>query len=409
MPERRPETSLPELGQWVRLSAFAMLVAVPYSAAAVNVFGTLVLLLAFASREFWQAVPKLARNPVVLSTLLLLVLMLAGLAWTSAPPEDAWGVVRRYRKLLYIPVLLPFFREDAYRMMAARVFACAVAILVLCSFSEWLGLTHFGQDVYWNTPPGDSVFGSHITQGYMISLMMACCLPLCLRAGTIVERRFWALLALLGAIDIGVVMIGRTGKAILPLLLLWGVWEVLRIRNVPGRKIAASLAGCAVLAGTGVYLEVSNPHTSLGTVVTQVETSQRTGERTSQGERMEYYRKSLALISASPLIGHGTGSLRTETGRIAAAGSTDVGRMVTPNPHNEYLMWTVQFGAIGLLAFLGFCVLVLRRSLVDAGPGAVALRGAWVIFVSGCLMNSLLLDHLEGTAWVLAVGVFLPL
>jgi O-antigen ligase len=152
-----------------------------------------------------------------------------------------------------------------------------------------------------------------------------------------------------------------------------------------------------------------NPNNSLGTVVTQVEKSSATGERTSQGERVEFYRKSLALFEQRPLSGHGTGSLKAETERMASGASTDLGRMTTRNPHNEFIMWAVQLGLPGLLAFVAFCALVLRGSFAGPPLSGMMLRGAWVVFTTGCLMNSLLLDHLEGHAWVLAVGMLLPL
>lgn len=399
---------LPALATWARWLVFGLLLAVPTSAAPVNIFGTLLILLALGSREFWSTLPRLRRNPVVLAALLLFALLIVGTLYSSGPSSEAWTVVRRYRKLLYLPFVLPFFQEERHRLQAVWAFCAAVTVVVLCSFTDWLGLTHLG-DPRWGTPPGDSVFGSHITQGYMIALLIAFALTLARSALAPRQRLLWAGLAALGALDIALVMVGRTAKLILPLLLVWALWEWMRARALPRRTVLAVLLVVAAGVAGGLVLVARDPSTSLGTVVTQVEKSATTGERTSQGERVEFYRKSLALFLERPWTGHGTGSLQAETAKLASGASTDIGRMTTRNPHNEFIMWAVQLGLPGLLAFLAFCALVLRQSLRSQADSAVMLRGAWVVFTVGCLINSFLLDHLEGHAYLVLLAVLMPL
>jgi O-antigen ligase len=190
---------------------------------------------------------------------------------------------------------------------------------------------------------------------------------------------------------------------------VWALWEWLRTLGLSRRAFYGICGGAIGIAVLGLVISALNPNTSLGTVVTQVETSISTGQRTSQGERVEFYRKSLELFERRPLTGFGTGSLPTETQALAAGATTDLGRMTTRNPHNEFIMWAVQLGVPGLLTFLLFLAMILRRSLAARTTSAMMLRGTWLVFTTGCLVNSLLLDHLEGHAFVFAVGILLPL
>jgi O-antigen ligase len=63
----------------------------------------------------------------------------------------------------------------------------------------------------------------------------------------------------------------------------------------------------------------------------------------------EYWRKSLDFIRQAPLIGHGTGSVRSLFEQ-AAVNQAGVAAEVTSNPHNQTLSVAIQWGLIGVLA-----------------------------------------------------------
>jgi len=69
----------------------------------------------------------------------------------------------------------------------------------------------------------------------------------------------------------------------------------------------------------------------------------------SMGQRYTFWEYSIKLIAEKPLLGHGTGSFAKEYERIAHNE-----HLITKNPHNEFLMISVQLGLLGLLIYLGF-------------------------------------------------------
>ncbi|MDE1989062.1 MAG: O-antigen ligase family protein [Betaproteobacteria bacterium] len=399
---------LPALGPLVRLLAYGLLAALPVSVGAVNFFAALVLLAALSSREWWQACGRLPRQPVVLATLALLLLLCAGLFYSEGSLQDGWAVVAKYRKLLVIPMLLPFFQEDRYRFAAMRVFALSIFVTVLVSWTEFLGWTHLSDPAYGG-PPGDAVFKMHIPQGTLFSLLVVLGICLAREARSMPLRVVYWAMSLVAALDIAWVMVGRTGKAILPVIALWALWETMRQQSFGPKfgKAAIAVGTVLILAATG--WAVLNPHTMLGSVVSEIRKSQETGTITSQGIRLEFYRKAMQLMAERPLAGHGTGSVTVTTGRLAARASTEVAQVSTVNLHNEFMMWAVQLGWPGLAAVLMFFMALWRESFRQSTTVGMLLRGQWVVFATGCLFNSYLLDFAEGYAIVLTSGILLPL
>ncbi|MDE2623051.1 MAG: O-antigen ligase family protein [Betaproteobacteria bacterium] len=399
---------LPALGPLVRLLAYALLLMLPVSVGGVNFFAALIILAALLSQEWWQACGKLPRQPVVLAALAMLLLLCAGLLYTEGSLRDGLAVLAKYRKLLLVPMLLPFFQEDRYRLAAMRALALSIFFTVLVSWSEFLGWTHLSDPIYGG-PPGDAVFKMHIPQGTLFSLLVVLGICLAREARSLPLRFFYWGMSLLAALDIAWVMVGRTGKAILPVIAIWALWETMRQQSF-GRKFQRLLIGAGMVLVLGAtWWAVSNPRTMLGSVPREIRESQETGMITSQGIRLEFYRKAVQLIAERPWVGHGTGSVMTATELLASRARTEVARVSTVNLHNEFMMWAVQLGWGGLTAVLMFFMALWRESFRQTLTVGMLLRGQWVVFAAGCLFNSYLLDFAEGYAIVLSSGILLPI
>jgi O-antigen ligase len=115
------------------------------------------------------------------------------------------------------------------------------------------------------------------------------------------------------------------------------------------------------------------------------------------GYRLEFWRNSLRLIAERPVLGAGTGGF---TGAYAAL-VRGTGMDPSENPHNEYLMVTVQLGlaGLGLLLWL-FAVQWKKAALLPAGFAAPAARGLVLLLLSASLVTSTLIDHTEGLVYV---------
>lgn len=128
---------------------------------------------------------------------------------------------------------------------------------------------------------------------------------------------------------------------------------------------------------------------------------------TSSGARMMIWLlRVLPLVKASPVFGHGWGAETHDTaGPVMLLGAT----------HNQYFQWWISVGFVGMVVFLVFLVLLLRRAMELAQAGDTRADRIVGMGVTGALIT-LMLSNLysdmlaPGTGtnrafWVLA-GLF---
>src|SRR5262249_6803716 len=114
--------------------------------------------------------------------------------------------------------------------------------------------------------------------------------------------------------------------------------------------LAVATAGWA----TSPYLRGRIDH-----AVWELDRYQQLNAPTSIGLRLEWWRKSLGVVADAPLIGHGTGSVRSLF-QAAAVGTNSTSANVTTNPHNQILTVAIQLGLTGVAVLLAMWTAHLR-------------------------------------------------
>ena len=107
----------------------------------------------------------------------------------------------------------------------------------------------------------------------------------------------------------------------------------------------------------------------------------------------------LKLIPHKPFIGSGVGSYENSF-RIHEPEFYNVTTISKKNPHNEFLMISVQLGAAGLflLLFLFYKQAACSEKIKDREHKYIA-QGLVILIIIGCMGNSMLLDSREGHFW----------
>ena len=134
---------------------------------------------------------------------------------------------------------------------------------------------------------------------------------------------------------------------------------------------------------------------------TEIKTYEATNERTSSGERIEFWKKSIEFIRQAPVFGHGTGSIRALFEK-AAAGKTGAAGVAAANPHNQTFAVAIQLGLVGAVVLWAMWI---AHMLLFRGNGLAEWIGLVIVVqnVVGSLFNSHLFDFTQG--WLYAVGV----
>ncbi len=379
-------------GVAVRYLAIAIGFTLPISTALDNVLLALLLACWLASGHWRAKYATVRDNPVALAALAYLALMTLGLLWSPDPMHDGLTYLRKYNDLLLIPILVTVLTDPQDRRRGLLALAAAIALTLVASLALSVGALPTG-GIITGEPANPTVFKKHITQNILMAFGCFLFAELARASASSQLRVLWSALAALAAFNVLFLVQGRTGYLVLAVLALLYLSTRLRWRGLLA-------AGVLVVAGfVGAYELSPAFHERVSTAMG--ETSQfQAGEapQGAVGQRLEFYRNTLAVIRDHPILGVGTG------GFVHAYAERVKGiSMPTRNPHNQYLLTTAEVGVVGLALLLLLFVQEWRCSawLPDQRSRTLA-RGLVLTIMVGSLFNSLLIDHVESLlfAWL---------
>jgi O-antigen ligase len=216
-------------------------------------------------------------------------------------------------------------------------------------------------------------------------------------------RKLAAGVVLLCAVNVLFFLPGRSGHvALLVAIALALFWLV-----PAGVKWAALLVPALVL--TAAMAASPQLWHRVSAVVTESHAySQGDHAPTSSGLRLDFWRRSAQSIQERPILGHGVGSWNGEYTRLEGDQLSPAFRDLR-NPHQEYLMWGVQLGIVGVALLLAF-LLELASDASQFRPDVRrAAQTVVAILAAVCLFNTTLFDALIGDYFCLVLGLLLVL
>ena len=381
-------------GRW---STVAIGASIPVSIAFDNLLLAAALLAWLAGMHFREKLAQAWINPVYRAALLLFAVLLLGTAYGHQAPGDAKRYLLKYLDLALIPVLGWAFIASSSRERALQVLAAGLALVLLISCALKVGLI---PPLSWlhGTPESPFVvFKLRLTHNILMAFAAFLFAWLACNAVSRNAKLGWGVLGVLTVINITLIVEGATGYVLLIALVLLFGWQRARLRGV-GIAVVAALSAVALLSA------VPGPfQTRVKEIIFDLkkEGADRPAS-TSTGYRMEFYRNTLTLIQKNPVFGTGTGSFPAVYAELVASS----GSVASKNPHNEFMLITVQTGVIGLAAFLWLLWQQWRLAPQLPTPMERGLaQGLVLMMVMICMLNSALLDHTEGLlyAWLTAL------
>jgi O-antigen ligase len=380
-------------GLWV---VVAIGFSVPISTALDNLLVAALLLCWIASGRYGEKWAALRANAFAFLPCGLFLLYLVGASYSMGEAKDVLHALDKASVILLIPLLVALNPGQELRDRALHAFIAAILATLVLSFLLWMGIVPEGgeDDIIKGVHQDPAVFKKHITHGV---LMAFSALAFALKAREATQSRTKCLLALvagLAAFNVLFMVHGRTGQLVLAVLLLYFLFSSLRWR---GLAVAAA-AGAAV--GGTVYLAPSSAlHQRVKTTITEIQDWRAGKPAQLSNMRLESWSNSLGIVRANPLLGVGTG------GFAAAYAKQVEGTSMLPlgQPENQYLITTVQLGAVGLAALIALFAAQWRLAARLATRTDTNLaRGLVLTMAVGCLFNSFLLDHTEALfyAWL---------
>lgn len=375
--------------------------SIPFSTALMNVFIGLALIAFVLALIADRSLARPLRTPASLCALALLALVLVGSTWSVAPPDEVQNAMRKYVKLLVLPlaVCLCWRAPDLpARMLRWSLAGCAV--LATSLYLVWLDRMPSSSLGWWRV--GDIsdpyAFRNHITIGILLSFA-ACAAFLAAtypqdtrkRAGLLVLGVFFAAPILMGN--------GRTGYVGL-FVGLFALY-LLRARITLLRSMLVAAAVSVLFAG--VYMVSPNFKARMDLLVTEVSSD---NAASPNGLRKSFIKVGTQAVIDRPLLGHGTGSFSEvfapESKRIWVGSPHDQNKR--HQPHSEPLLLAVQLGLIGVGLYFALLGTIGKAALWRRDPSADALALLVAIYGITSLFNSLLWDPTEAYWFLLLAG-----
>jgi O-antigen ligase len=119
--------------------------------------------------------------------------------------------------------------------------------------------------------------------------------------------------------------------------------------------------------------------------------------KTSSGWRLNAWQRSIEAFYERPILGHGLGSWTSAAKRVEGDKGDDIfGKGTLSNPHQEYFLWAVEFGVMGILLKILFFFSIIKITNSNTFQHPRAITSTLLCIGLAGLFNSVIFDDLIG-------------
>lgn len=352
-----------------------------------NILLGLPVLLLLLTREIYQLPTIFKENKTALLGLLVFALLAISISWAQSESKYSIKILSKYRELILIPFLMVIFTTQKYR--SAAILALYIG-LILALFASYM--IHFNL-VNWTSNANS--LGNRIFHGIMMSFLAY--MTLIFISYNNKYKYILATIFVLTTYNLFFIENGRTGYLLFLSLCLLFTLQVTHIKKfIP--LLLITISALLVAAYFGVLPE------RLAATVNDTLTNSNNLNLQEIDIRFEFYILGGMLFVSNWINGIGIGDLPASYEALHASMQTFW--PTTVNLHNEYLQIAVHTGVIGLVLFLAF-VISLGISPAKTPQNQRRFRQAVMVTVAiSCLFNSSIMDHGDGTLFMVLIALF---
>lgn len=368
-----------------RWSVVGLVLSISFSKSLFYVCAALMLAGWLLSGDWPRKWQLMHRSPVAVAATALFLIIAGSALYSVADAQRIHMTVEAYAKLLFIPVIVSLIDTPSWRQRCWNGFVAGTVITLAHAYADiWFEIPW--TRTYHNSRGGDTgVFQHHIAQTLVMAFLSAYSLHRAWRGQGVGPRLAWGTLCLLAAASITHLSIARTGQVTLMMALL-----TLLALSVPRRWMLPAL-GAFLVAALLLGLTSSSIQNRFHQAYKEVAGFQFRNDYSSVGARLQMWNVSLDLIREKPLLGHGAGSY-TPLAQKAFA-DEKMCSIGCAQPHNQYLLFGVETGLVGVLAFVALLAsaLVAWRRMPDHNPLLpvyVAILGLTCLSDSGLFIRA---------------------
>lgn len=331
-------------------------------------------------------------NSIAIIGIIFCGLLLLGICYSPAPFEDSLDFFKRYRTLLYIPIVLSLtMGKSNIARNIVNAFLLGYGVVLLNAYL-----------VNFNLIEPNHLSDLRRGGGFLVIFAY-----LVLQRAFIDTRFRWLWIGFFFIIcyDIFFILNTRTGWLIFICLSLLFVVQHF------SSKYQLIAVVFVVMLGGGIFFTSHSVQQRIDLTIhslQQYDAKSQNSQNDGAGLRLDWYQNSIELIKERPLFGYGTGAFEIAQKALIEGRTTQP----TTDPHNEYLLTSVQLGLVGGFVLLLIFIDPVIRSFKLLSSGnrqqAFALQATVVFLFIGCFLNSWLLSSIPSHIFAFLIAAFYP-
>ena len=364
-----------------------------FSSALTALFSILMLICWIASGTYKNIPLIIKENSIALLGTVFYALLFIGMTYSPAPLETTLDFFKKYRVLLFIPIILSLTKGQP--KITVNIVNALLLGYLLVLVNAYL--------VNFNLIPMNKSALIRQGGGYLVIfayLVMQ-------RAMLEKKRRFlWGGFFLVISYDIFFILDTRTGWLIFIALTILFLFQYFSVKKqLIFYALSLFLAFGIFYTSHSIQYRVNQTINSLQ----NYDATKKNSRGTSVGNRLDWYQNSVELIKKKPVFGYGTGAFEVLHNSLVERYST----VQISDPHNEFLLTTVQIGFVGLIVLLALFIDPILRSVKlirrKENAKAYALQATVLYLFIGCLFNSWLLSSVSSHIFTFLIIAFYPI
>ncbi len=359
-------------------SVGALSFSINFGVALVSVSSLLIVLAAlmiFLSNQHKNSSLETIHRPsatVYLIPVAILWMAISGI-WTESTFQDGATQLMRYSRILTIPIVYFLIRTPEQSIKILKVWVYGQLFVITSSYLLWLGVplawtsnAHATRDL---TP-----FTSTLEQPIMNTIMFIVVWHL--RDNFIKQ---WGkltinIILIATVFEVFFIMEGRTGILCMLLTLTLIAWRAIN------SKLKILVVFLPLIISAFVYNTSTKFERRVNEVIVDVQNYNQGSKVSSQGNRIDFTKRSIEAIQEKPILGFGLGSwplaYRHVRGGSAPTEMKDgiIQELKADNPHQQFLLWFVEGGVISFALLLGIYYSIYKDSKMLSTPAKNALQ-----------------------------------
>ena len=341
--------------------------SLPLSTSALSILAILILLLWLFEGNFAEKSAEIFSNPVALSVLAFLAVLVIGLLWS---PNVGAGleVLQDRWKIAMLPVFLTAISWKR-RALYINGFLAGLVTAMFITFLAWFDLIHYAD-----------VSSTHLTRKtfhVVYNPLLAIGIYLVLHEAIWSQRKRVyrvALLVLAGVMIFNMFITeGRAGQLVFFVLVALLLFQIFKKNRFKAVLAVFLLLPTMFVAGYGLSPVFRQRVDTVRHEISQF----KENPATSIGLRLLYWQNSWEIIRQHPWLGVGTGGFQTAYAQVNQEKSPF--SFTTDNPHNQYVLVATMVGIPGILSLLIIFAVMFRQAFVMR-DGLQRVRVAFPLF-----------------------------